>query len=103
MQSFNKLDKIIRKNIVGKGENAGYQYFLICPHTLSKKNCTIWATLKLLFVNAINFDDAGKGLTRSLLKKKKKCRTPEIRAKTLDLTKPPPPSNFQKLCKMLHL
>ena len=33
MQSFNKLDKIIRKNIVGKGENAGY----LPPYSFKEK------------------------------------------------------------------
>ena len=48
------------ENIMGKEENAGNQHFLHFPQfsTLSKENCTIRATLKLLSSTAFSTDKA---------------------------------------------
>ena len=62
MQSltFNDPGKEAFENIVGKGENAGNQHFLLFPQYFlpcpkKKKKILILATSNLSFANALNF------------------------------------------------
>ena len=55
--------KPLGKNMVGKGEKAGDQHFLLyrqcfLPYLKKKKKYSIWATLKLLSANAFKLDMA---------------------------------------------
>ena len=60
------------KNIKGKGENAGYEHFLLFPQCFypSKDNFNFLVALTFLSANAVNLDKStkfsfGKGLTVS--------------------------------------
>ena len=57
--TFNDPGKKAIENIVGKGENAGKQHFLLFPqcfYTLSQTNFSISATFKFSSANALNLD-----------------------------------------------